>query len=115
MFEKPSAINPPSYVDHQSFGRSPSYSAEPQLDERRIALALANRLPTGNFIKESKGGGVILRLNGQHDNINMPVYGLNGQVEGRVELPKTEMVETVVIKVSTEYKYLTLQTVTTGF
>jgi len=94
-----STVSPPSYVD-PSLHRTPSYSAEPAYHEQRIALA--DRLrprPSGNFIKESKGGGVRLRLNAQEDNVALPVYGSNGVVEGTVELSKPEGVTSVEVKV----------------
>ncbi|KAF9533091.1 hypothetical protein CPB83DRAFT_845820 [Crepidotus variabilis] len=95
-----SAAEPPSYVDHHTLERAPTYRAEPHIDEARIAFGLRNRtLPTGNFIKESKGGGVILRLNAQKDNVEVPVYGINGQVDGVIELLKTEAVESVEVKI----------------
>lgn len=99
-----SAANPPSYIDHRTLERAPTYTAEPHVDEARIAFGLRNRsLPIGNFIKESKGGGVILRLNAQEDDVELPVYGLNGQVDGVVELLKIDSVESVEVKVSNPF------------
>lgn len=89
----------PSYVA-PSFDRTPSYSAEPHEYEQRIALA--DRLrprPSGNFVKESKNGGVKLRLSAQEDNLALPVYGSGGRVEGTVELTKPSSVGSVEVKV----------------
>ena len=92
-----------------SYERTPSYSAEPHRDERRIAVAdrQGESLPLGNFVKVSKGGNVILRLNGQQDNVQRPVYGLGGQVEGAIELPKTDTIESVELKVNNLFRHLT--------
>jgi hypothetical protein len=96
-----SAVSLPSYVDHTNpLNRTPSYSLEPHDYERRIALA--DRLhprPSGNFVKESKGGNVRLRLTAQEDNVELPVYGLRDHVSGTVELSKTEGITSVEVKV----------------
>ena len=34
--------------------------------------------------KQSKGGGVIIRLDYQEENVNLPVYGLGSRAEGTV-------------------------------
>jgi len=83
-----------------SFSRTPSYSAEPGLYEQRLALN-ARSLPqaTGNFIKSSKSGNAKLRLTAQENNIDLPVYGTGGVVEGTVELSKTENISTVELTV----------------
>jgi hypothetical protein len=78
----------------------PSYSAEPHEHEQRIALADRSRSrPSGVFVKSSRRGDVSLRLNGQEDNIDLPVYGSQGSVEGRIELSKTEQIISVEVKV----------------
>lgn len=87
-----------------SYERTPSYSTEPHRDERRIAVA--DRQRSGSFVKQSKGGNVILCLNGQEDNVQQPVYGL-GQVEGTVDLPKTDKIESVELKVNNLSRHLT--------
>lgn len=77
-----------------SFDPTPSYySTEPVVSTER-------GLSSGTFIKESKGRGVILRLNTQEDNVELPVYGLGSHVEGAVELARTDAVESVEVKVS---------------
>jgi len=101
IVDLPSYSGRPSHSDRTPSFSAPSYSAEPQRDELRIAVADRHRsLPSGNFIKGSKGGGVILRLNAQEDNVELPVYGMGGQVTGTVELSKTEAVQSVEVKVS---------------
>ncbi|KAF7352555.1 hypothetical protein MVEN_01220800 [Mycena venus] len=83
-----------------AFSRTPSYSAEPGLYEQRLALN-ARALPqaTGNFIKSSKSGKAKLRLSAQENNIDLPIYGTGGVVEGTVELTKTDNISTVEITV----------------
>ncbi|KAF8630957.1 hypothetical protein AX17_005313 [Amanita inopinata Kibby_2008] len=96
-----SAVGLPSYVAAPSLTRAPTYSAEPQEHEQRIALnddRLRSR-PLGSFVKETKSGGVRLVLSAQVDNAALPVYGLGGRVEGRLELSKTEGVTSVEVKV----------------
>ncbi|KAJ6496127.1 hypothetical protein C8R45DRAFT_823226 [Mycena sanguinolenta] len=80
--------------------RTPSYYAEPGLHEQRLAMN-ARSLPqsTGNFVKESKHGGIMLRLLGQEDNVDLPVYSSGAVVEGTVELSKTDSVSSVDFKV----------------
>ncbi|KAF7355546.1 hypothetical protein MSAN_01471700 [Mycena sanguinolenta] len=83
-----------------TFSRTPSYSAEPGLYEQRLALnARSLPHPTGNFIKSSKNGNAKLRLTAQESNIDLPVYGTGGVVEGTIELTKTENISTVEITV----------------
>ncbi|KAF8903178.1 hypothetical protein CPB84DRAFT_1814790 [Gymnopilus junonius] len=84
-----STVSLPSYVA-PSLNRIPSYSAEPGDFEHRIALGDRFRIrPTGIFVKESKGGGVKLRLSSQEENIALP---------GVVELSKPEGVTSVEIE-----------------
>ena len=89
----------PSYAE-PILNRTPSYSAEPHFYEQRIALA--DRLrprPSGDFIKESKGGGIRLRLTAQEDNVELPVYGATNHVAGVIEFTKPEGVTSVEVKV----------------
>ncbi|KAJ6588787.1 hypothetical protein B0H19DRAFT_1101148 [Mycena capillaripes] len=94
---------PPSYVGpFESFSRTPSYSAEPRLHEQRLALnpnPRFNPQPTGNFLKSSKDGEIKLRLTAQEDNLDLPVYGSGGVVEGSVELDHLHNISSVEIKV----------------
>ncbi|KAF8195593.1 hypothetical protein BJ912DRAFT_957489 [Pholiota molesta] len=112
-----SAVSLPSYVDHTNpLNRTPSYSLEPHDYERRIALA--DRLhprPSGNFVKESKGGNVRLRLTAQEDNVELPVYGLRDHVSGTVELSKTEGITSVEVRGGTAVASLVLDTATLWF
>ncbi|KAF8158178.1 hypothetical protein B0H34DRAFT_707732 [Crassisporium funariophilum] len=94
-----STANLPAYVN-PSLHRTPSYAEEPREYEQRIALA--DRLrprPSGNFVKQSKGGGASLRLSAQEDDVALPVYGSGGLVEGTVDLSKTESVTSVEVKI----------------
>ena len=74
----------------------PSYRYEPRDTEHLLA---ARRTPYGangasdaNFVKNSRTGGVILRLSGQRAGATLPEYGRAGVVEGTVEL-KPEIAE----------------------
>ena len=89
----------PSYVAPPTFlrTRAPSYSAEPQAFEQRLALNRPDRRPSGNFVKQSKS--VSLRLFAQENNVSLPVYGCGAAVEGEVGLLKTDGVIAVDVKV----------------
>jgi len=76
--------------------RAPSYTTEPQF----AMINAQGCLPSGVFLKESKAGGVVIRLGYQEENVDLPVYGLGSRVEGAVELSKTDPVESVEVKVS---------------
>ncbi|CDO77139.1 hypothetical protein BN946_scf184657.g14 [Trametes cinnabarina] len=89
----------PSYVP-PAFTRIPSYSAEPHEYEQRLAWSRPPRRPAGDFVKQSKGGNVSLRLFAQEDSVSLPVYGTGEAVEGAVDLAKTEGVNAVEVKVS---------------
>ncbi|KAK0187805.1 hypothetical protein F5146DRAFT_1104673 [Armillaria mellea] len=94
-----SAASLPSYVAPH-FSRSPTYTAEPQLHEQRLAVANGVRpRPSGHFVKESKSGGARLRLTSQENHVTLPVYGSNGSVEGTVEVSKPEGITSVEVKV----------------
>ncbi|KAI0365704.1 hypothetical protein BV20DRAFT_1038757 [Pilatotrama ljubarskyi] len=87
----------PAYA--ASFARIPSYSAEPQEFEQRLALNRPPRRPVGDFVKQSRGGNVSLRLFSQEDNVSLPVYGYGAAVEGTVNLSKTDGVSAVEVKI----------------
>ncbi|KAI0354874.1 hypothetical protein OH77DRAFT_367419 [Trametes cingulata] len=87
----------PAYV--ASFARIPSYSAEPQEFEQRLALNRPSRRPAGDFVKQSRSGNVSLRLFAQDDNVSLPVYGCGAAVEGAVNLSKTDGVTCVEVKI----------------
>ncbi|PPQ92855.1 hypothetical protein CVT25_004343 [Psilocybe cyanescens] len=94
----------PSYIA-PSLHNTPSYSAEPHQYEQRLAFAdRARPRPSGDFVKESKGGGVRLRLTAQDDNATLPIYGSSDAVEGTVELTKTEAVTSVEVKIEGRLK-----------
>lgn len=89
----------PSYAE-PILNRTPSYSLEPHFHEQRIALVERLRpRPSGDFIKESKGGGVRLRLTAQEDDVELPVYGATDHVAGAVEFTKPEGVTSVEVKI----------------
>ena len=78
----------------------PSYHFEPQDTEQRLAQHLRDaRRPSGNFVKNSKKGGVVLRLGGQLNGVTLPEYGRNALVDGTVEMRNTDSVQTVEVKV----------------
>ncbi|CAL1712360.1 unnamed protein product [Somion occarium] len=88
----------PSYraLDHS---RIPTYSAEPSAYERRLAVNRSRLRPSGEFVKQSKGGGVSIRLTAQENNVSLPVYGCGSSIEGTVELPRTDGVAAVEVKI----------------
>ncbi|GBE85295.1 hypothetical protein BKA93DRAFT_789659 [Sparassis latifolia] len=88
----------PSYIP-PTFGRSPSYTAEPQAHEQRLALNGVRQRPSGDFIKYSRSGGFSLRLIEQPGGVILPVYGCGEAVEGTVELVKPESVASVEVKI----------------
>jgi len=79
----------------------PSYTAEPRWSERRIALNQPYR-PTrysAEFVKQSRNGGVSLRLAQHENNLDAPAYGGGEVIKGTVELLKTDNVTSVEVKV----------------
>ena len=88
----------PGYTD-PVLSRIPSYTAEPQAYEQRLALNVLRARPVGEFSKQSKGGGISLRLFDQHDNAVLPVYGHATPIEGMVEIARPEGVHAVEVKV----------------
>ena len=89
---------PPSYANLAPIP-IPSYTAEPQLDEYRLAVHHRRIRPSGDFVKHSKNGGFSLRLIGQEEDASQPVYGNGGSVEGTVNVSKPEGVLSVEVKV----------------
>jgi hypothetical protein len=89
----------PNYA-HLDISRTPSYTAEPRGQERRVAHALGRARPSSDFVKQSRSGGVSLRLTEQVDGIITPVYGLRNVVDGVVELAKPEGIAYIAVKVS---------------
>ncbi|KZT64274.1 hypothetical protein DAEQUDRAFT_43057 [Daedalea quercina L-15889] len=78
---------------------SPVYTAEPQAYEQRLALNRIRERPSTEFVKQSKTGGVSLRLSEQEDKATLPVYGCGDSVEGTVELAKPESASSVEVRV----------------
>ena len=79
---------------------SPVYTPEPQAYEQRLALNRIRERPSTEFVKQSKTGGISLRLSEQADNASLPVYGCGDSVEGTVELAKPESATSVDVRVS---------------
>jgi hypothetical protein len=93
-----STLSLPSYVA-PSLSRTPSYTAEPQQYEQRLALNVLRPRPSGEYTKTSKGGGITLRLFGQQSGITSPVYGFGAPIDGVVDIARTEGVNAVEVKV----------------
>ena len=79
----------------------PSYTAEPQAYERRLAVNRLRPRPSGEYVKQSRGGGISLRLVAQDSNASLPMYGCGSSVVGTVEIPRTDGVTAVEVKVNT--------------
>lgn len=79
---------------------SPVYTPEPQAYEQRLALNRIRERPSTEFVKQSKTGGLSLRLSEQEDNASLPVYGCGDSVEGTVDLTKPESASSVEVRVS---------------
>jgi len=80
---------------------APSYASQPLENERTIAFNERLRRRTGDFVKHSKNGHARLKLIGQQEGVEVPVYGIGGLVQGVIELndTKTESVDNVRVKV----------------
>ncbi|KAI0000294.1 hypothetical protein BJV77DRAFT_939272 [Russula vinacea] len=87
---------------------TPMYSAEPPPFESQhpraetpsfVASAATARPPGGQFVKESKGGNLRLRLYRQTDNATVPVFGIRGPVEGTLQLSKPKGLVFVAVRV----------------
>jgi hypothetical protein len=88
--------------------QAPLYSADPLLCETGFyrarsppstVIAATPRPPGGEFVKESKGGNLRLRLYRQSDNVTVPVFGIRGPVEGTLELSKPKGLVFVAVRV----------------
>lgn len=88
----------PSYTA-PLLGRTPSYTAEPQAFEQRLALNVLRPRPSGEFTKQSKGGGISLRLFAQEDGATLPTYGHGASIEGTIEVARPEGVNAVEVKI----------------
>src|SRR5712671_878432 len=100
----------PSYSFATDPIQTPSYSAQPHLHETRLAEghlpspysvtpSMAPRRPAAEFVKDSRRGGLRLRLSGQASNVTVPVFGIREPVEGAVELLKPEGLVFVAVRV----------------
>jgi hypothetical protein len=92
----------PGYPSSASHVHSPTYTAAPQADEYRLAhnaRLRPNRSPR-EFVKQAKGGGVVLRLVGQDDHATVPVYGYNASVHGTLDINKREGITSVEVQVN---------------
>jgi hypothetical protein len=100
-----STVSLPSYTrEPYQTVQSPLYSAQPLLDETRIAQGQGHPFPpypsnSAEFVKESKKGSLRLRLSGQERNVAVPVFGMRGPVEGTLEVHKPEGLAFVAIRV----------------
>ncbi len=86
----------------------PLYSADPLLCETGFyrarsppstVMTASPRPPGGEFVKESKGGNLRLRLYRQSDNATVPMFGIRGPVEGTLELSKPKGLVFVAVRV----------------
>jgi len=96
------AYRPPSFARSPA---SPVYTPEPQAYEQRLALNRIRERPSTEFVKQSKTGGVSLRLSEQEDNASLPVYGCGDSVEGTIDLAKPESASGVEVRVGPAYAF----------
>lgn len=83
-----------------NFSRAPSYTAEPQNDEQRLAhVRRPQPSQFTDFVKQSKNGDCRLRLVQQENSAVLPSYGSGGIVAGTVDLAKTDAITSVEAKV----------------
>jgi hypothetical protein len=96
-----SAASLPGYPAPPTHLHSPTYTAVPRAHEHRLALnaRLRPNRPLREFVKQTKNGGVSLRLVGQDDQATLPVYGLGASVQGTVEINKTDGITSVEVLV----------------
>ncbi|KAK7057874.1 hypothetical protein R3P38DRAFT_2843477 [Favolaschia claudopus] len=96
------ALEPPTYEEALLPSSS---SAERSLDEQILHIPAAHLpLPQGEFIVSSNNGHARLRLSGQEEDIELPVYGIGGEVSGIVELAKTDSILSVDVTVEGRIK-----------
>lgn len=93
----------PSYAETHLNVRQPDtppYSAEPQLYEQRlIHNGRLRPRPSGEFVKQTRNGGVSLCLVSSEGNEGIPVYGNAGTIEGTVTVSKPEGINSIDVKV----------------
>src|SRR6267154_5064910 len=87
---------PPSQV------HSPAYTVAPQAHEYRLAhnARLRPNRSLREFVRQTKNGGVSLRLAGQDDRATHPVYGYGASVEGTLDIHKRDGITSVEVQVS---------------
>lgn len=89
--------------------QAPLHSSDPLLCETgfhrarspasTVLAATPARPPGGEFVKESKGGNLRMRLSKQSNDATVPVFGIRGPVEGTLELAKPKGLVFVAIRV----------------
>ncbi|KAH9959786.1 hypothetical protein BC827DRAFT_1134211 [Russula dissimulans] len=104
----------PAYTFPSASLHTPSYTSQPRLHETRLAegyplspfsftssiiTPTAPPRPPAEFVKDSRRGGLRLRLSRQADNTTVPVLGIRGPVEGAVELLKPDGLAFVAVRV----------------
>ena len=80
----------------------PSYRAETRDTERLLAQRLHVRRPQSNFIKNSRSGGLALRLIAQQEDVatdRLPEYSPGAVIEGTLNLKNADSVQSVDVKV----------------
>ncbi|KAJ7601203.1 hypothetical protein C8J56DRAFT_912429 [Mycena floridula] len=99
----PSRIHPVSERDllpsYSTSPPPPCYSSDLNRDEEILEYSprsLTRSPPTGSFTKNL--GSLVLVLNNQDRDVELPCYGLNGSVSGHVELKKCDFVSLVQLK-----------------
>ncbi|KAG1742306.1 uncharacterized protein EDB91DRAFT_1279244 [Suillus paluster] len=91
----------PGYPTPSSQAHSPTYTAAPQAHEYRLAhdaRLSPNRSPR-EFVKQTRNGGVSLRLAGQDDQTALPVYGYGASVEGTLDIHKRDGITSVEVQI----------------
>ena len=73
-----------------------------RLPPSNVALLRHQSRHSGDFVKQSRSGGVSLRLIDQGDGTRLPVYGHGSSVEGMVNLAKPAGIARVEVKVCSE-------------
>ncbi|KZV75198.1 hypothetical protein PENSPDRAFT_748798, partial [Peniophora sp. CONT] len=79
--------------------QTPSYSAEPGPDERRLGIAVQSAsTPAGSFgTLLQRGNGIVIALKNQQEDARIATYGRNASVAGEVSLSSTQGVTSVSI------------------
>lgn len=91
----------PGYPTPSSQVHSPTYTATPQAHEHRLAYNTRlnpNRSPR-EYVKQTRNGGVSLRLAGQDDQLTFPVYGYGAAVEGTLDIHKRDGITSVEVQI----------------